>query len=137
MNTTTPHALTIHQPWAGAIAHGTKRVENRTWPAPERHIGTRILIHAGAEIDKHAIVYGPHLDVLSAIIAIARLTECHAAHMDGTCCGPWGDPKGFHWLLDDVTPLHDPVPCKGRQRLWIPDEETVAAVLAQLAPART
>jgi hypothetical protein len=43
--------LTIHQPWAFAIGEGFKTVENRTWPAPAKFIGSRILIHAGLKHD--------------------------------------------------------------------------------------
>lgn len=32
-------ALTIRQPWAAAIAHGPKRIENRPKPIPPKHIG--------------------------------------------------------------------------------------------------
>ncbi|MBR8638680.1 ASCH domain-containing protein [Streptomyces tuirus] len=60
-------ALTIRQPWAGAIAHQTKRVENRSWKLPAKHEGARILIHAGAEPDRNAQVYGEHLDVNAAL----------------------------------------------------------------------
>lgn len=47
--THTIRALTIRQPWAGAIAHQTKRVENRSWKLPAKHHGARILIHAGKQ----------------------------------------------------------------------------------------
>lgn len=39
-------ALTIRQPWAGRIAHGDKRVENRTWGTAYRGL---LLVHAGAQ----------------------------------------------------------------------------------------
>jgi len=45
------HALTLWQPWASAIVHGPKRVENRSWSPPGNVIGRRIWIHAGMYID--------------------------------------------------------------------------------------
>lgn len=40
-------ALSIRQPWAWAILHAGKRVENREWKAPPRSmIGQTFLIHA-------------------------------------------------------------------------------------------
>ncbi|MFD7615713.1 hypothetical protein [Streptomyces sp. NPDC059802] len=123
-------ALTIRQPWAGAIAHQTKRVENRTWKLPPKHLGSRILIHAGAQLDKSAIVYGPQLDVFSAIVAVATINDCHWSD-DGTCCGPWGFEKAYHWTLDSVTALAEPIPAKGALGFWTPTEETINAVLAQ------
>lgn len=41
-------ALTVWQPWASLIALGFKPYEFRGWPAPERLVGRRIAIHAGA-----------------------------------------------------------------------------------------
>ncbi len=40
-------ALTVHQPWAGAIALGYKRIENRGWVPPKYIIGQHLAIHAG------------------------------------------------------------------------------------------
>ncbi len=46
-------ALTIHQPWADFIAHGSKRTENRTWlPALDR--GSYLAIHAGKYVTRHS-----------------------------------------------------------------------------------
>lgn len=49
---TTYRALTVWQPWASLIAAGAKPYEWRAWPAPERMIGQRIAIHAGARPPK-------------------------------------------------------------------------------------
>ncbi|MFD7705601.1 ASCH domain-containing protein [Streptomyces sp. NPDC059786] len=123
-------ALTVRQPWAGAIAHQTKRVENRSWRLPAKHVGTRILIHAGAKPDQDAIVYGDHLDAYSAIVAVATITGCHWADT-WDCCGPWAFNKTFHWTLADVIALPEPVPAKGALGFWTPDEDDLAAVLRQ------
>lgn len=132
-------ALTIRQPWADAIAHGKKRTENRTWEPPKKHIGTRILIHAGAAYDpmgrfiitdRDALASWP--DTRGAVIAVARLVDVHFAD---SCCEPWGEPNVYHWTLADVTALPDPVPHKGRLQLWTPDTEAIAAVEVQLTEA--
>ncbi|MEU6572204.1 hypothetical protein [Streptomyces parvulus] len=125
-------ALTIRQPWAGAIVHQTKRVENRTWKLPSRHHGARILIHAGAELDKNAKIYGPNLGVYGAIIGSATITGYHWSD-DGTCCGPWGFASAYHWELSDVTALPEPVPAKGTLGFWTPTTDALDAVLAQQA----
>ncbi|XP_048527654.1 activating signal cointegrator 1-like [Triticum urartu] len=39
--------LTMHQPWASLLVHGTKRVEGRSWPLPV--IG-RLWIHAASKV---------------------------------------------------------------------------------------
>lgn len=125
------HALTVRQPWAGAIVHQTKRVENRTWALPAKQHDARILIHAAALPDRNATVYGPQLDVYGAIIGLVTLTDCHWSD-DGTCCGPWGFAKVHHWTLADVTALSAPVPCKGALSFWTPTPGVLAAVQQQL-----
>lgn len=126
-------ALTIRRPWADAIAHGTKRTENRTWSTDQRG---PLLIHAGAAYDpmgrfiitdRDALASWP--DTRRAIIATAELTDVHTA--DG-CCAPWGEPSVYHWTLTNVRPLPEPIPCKGHLRLWTPDADVLRAVHDQL-----
>jgi hypothetical protein len=47
-------ALTIHQPYAWAIAGGWKPVENREWPPPAGLISQHVAIHAGRQYDAAA-----------------------------------------------------------------------------------
>lgn len=129
-------ALTVRQPWADAIAHGTKRTENRTWRPPQ-NAGSRILVHAGAAYDpmgRFAITGLATLEswpgTRGAIVAVADLKDVHAAQ-DG-CCAPWGQPDVYHWIFSSVAALPEPVPCPGRQRLWTPGDDVLAAVLRQI-----
>lgn len=48
---------------------------------------------------------------------------------------PFGDftPGRHAWLLDNVRPLSTPVPAKGRQGLWKPDDALIDAVRAASA----
>lgn len=126
-------ALTVRQPWAGAIVHQTKLVENRTWKLPEKHVGARILIHAGAKPDKWATVYGPNLDVYGAIVGVVTVTGCHFARDLNVCCSYWAENGVYHWELADVVALPEPVPAKGRLGFWTPTDDVLAAVEAQLA----
>jgi len=125
-------ALTIRQPWAGAIVHQTKRIENRSWKLPASMHGARILIHAGAQPDRDAIVYGPNLDVYSAIIGAATLTGCHYDTGRQPCCSEWAFTGTYHWELADVVALPQPVPAKGQLSFWTPDPDVLAAVQRQL-----
>lgn len=125
-------ALTIRQPWSGAIVHQTKRVENRSWKLPAAHHGARILIHAAAQPDKHAIVYGPNLDVYGAIIGVATFTGCHFDTGRQPCCSEWAFTGAYHWTLADVIALDQPVPAKGALGFWTPPADVLAAVYAQL-----
>lgn len=139
-------ALTLWQPWAWAIAHAGKRIENRTWPPPERVVGKQIAIHAGKKLDKED-AFGL-LDYLgeqgidqpieftrSAIIAVATvkgwvegLSDDHPQAM--WFCGPCG------WVLTDVIPLRRPVPCRGNRKLWDLPAEVEAQVFKELDEMR-
>ncbi len=84
-------ALTLTQPWAHAIAHLGKRIENRTWAPPTRMLGRWMAIHAGKKLDREALedlvieraqytpaeVVGAEITVRGmaqgAILAVARL----------------------------------------------------------------
>lgn len=124
-------ALTIRQPWAAAIAYADKRVENRVWPTSYRG---PVLIHAGKQMDRRhgpmvaAVVRGLQLD-LGAVLAVARITDCHAD--DGECT-PWSASGNFHFVLDEVTTLPLPVPWDGTQGLWTPPTVLVDRVREQL-----
>ncbi|MEW2069015.1 ASCH domain-containing protein [Streptomyces sp. NPDC007346] len=132
-------ALTIRQPWAAAIAHGSKRTENRSWPVPAKHVGTRILIHAAAStyaaIGRLRVIEITGIEpdaqwpeARGAVIGVATLAGCH---FDNECCTPWGMDGFFHWELTDVAALPEPVPAKGALGFWTPSEETVNAALGQ------
>lgn len=63
-------ALTIKAPFAQAIVHGPKRIENRTWKPHEDVMGERIAIHCGKSMAKP----GDYDDTA----AIEQLDEAHA-----------------------------------------------------------
>jgi hypothetical protein len=133
-------ALTVKQPWAAAIAHGPKRVENRTKPIPSKHLGTRILIHAGAAEDNNALpaeMVRQWARQWRAIIAVATLASCHQATTP-RCCAPWGFPDTWHWVLEDVQALpHPPRPVRGQLGLWTVDDDVLAAIQRQIDLERT
>ncbi|WP_405883096.1 hypothetical protein OG762_33810 [Streptomyces sp. NBC_01136] len=98
-----------------------------------------MLIHAGTkddadgwaspgvreELTVHEITYG-------AIIAVVERVTCHRCV---SCCADrWGEPGAWHWVLEDVTALPEPISATGRLRLWRPEPEAVVAALA--APQR-
>lgn len=117
-------ALTIRQPWADAIAHGEKRIENRS--RRTNYTGP-VLIHAGLAEDIGALpqeMTAGWAGTRGAIIAIADLVGCHQADR---CCKPWGFPGCWHWVLSDVRALTTPLPAKGQLGLWTPSEELLAA----------
>lgn len=131
--------LTLWQPWAWAIAHAGKNVENRSWAPPAYMLGNLLAIHAGKTVDRDAMLdirrrflacrEMPDEALLhSAIVAVATLTDYVGPDTVYTSASPWFcGPYG--WRLWDVRAI-EPVSCRGAQGLWRlpPDvEETVMA----------
>lgn len=119
------YALTLIQPWATLVfAHG-KDIENRMWVPPDRLVGQRIAVHAGRAVD-HQLATDAHRagyampDPLpaGALLGTVTLAEVHHAAECRLRCSLWADPDAFHWMLTDPRPMPEPVPCRGRQRLW-------------------
>lgn len=136
-----PHVAAIVFPApAGCVA---KRTEIRGWALTR--VGT-VAIHAGKKWDPPSMqgdamrdwVTSNGLDGIDLaycegkILAVADLTGFHSARQG--CCPPWGTPGhgDFHWALDNVRPLGEPVPCRGQLGLWRPPAEVAERVLAQI-----
>ncbi len=121
-------ALTLWQPWAHAIVHLGKRIENRSWPPPKYLEGEVFAIHAGKGFDedsteelKRLRMLAPHVDKnyfdRGAVVGVARLRR-HTTDIEQVerpqrfwFAGPVG------WILTDVRPVR-PVACRGAQGLW-------------------
>ncbi|MER5511532.1 hypothetical protein ABT052_40405 [Streptomyces sp. NPDC002766] len=128
-------ALTIRQPWAAAVSYADKRVENRVWPTTYRG---PVLIHASRTVDRRcgplvtAVVRGLQLD-LGAVLAAARIVDCHDSADETTPCSPWSTPGQYHHVLDEVTALPLPIPWQGAQGLWTPPTVLIEQVRQQLS----
>ena len=121
-------ALTIHQPWAWAIAEGIKQVENRVWSTPYRG---ELAIHAGKKWDEAGREFLEGLghtvpDDLprSAIVAVVDLVDVlpYESHLFGPDL--LADPMATGpqcWLLENVRRLDQPIPCSGKQGIWESD----------------
>lgn len=139
-------ALTLYASWAHAIAHGSKRVENRTWHPPRSLLGTRIAIHAGKTLDMAGLDALDEIDNAafvaraiprSAIVATAKVmrsvefrgllipSDADPAILSDWWAGPVG------WVLEDVRALAVPVPCKGALGLWDVPPDLAAAIERQ------
>jgi hypothetical protein len=123
-------ALSVRQPWAWAILHGGKDVENRTWSTSYRG---PLLIHASQTLDRDAASflsrfgvepdnYGPGCLATGAIVGRVELVDC-VQNADS----PWAQPDCWHWILADPEPFETPVPCKGMLGLWTPPPFEAAA----------
>ena len=134
-------ALTLRNPWARAITHHGKDVENRSWMP---HDGVHsLMVHAGKGWDRwpDSVPQVPAEEVAtSAIVAVADLAwACNTSRYRDrvVCrCGPWAVAGQCHWRLRNVVVLAEPVPCDGAQGLWRPGSALVEAVAGQLIRIR-
>lgn len=140
-------AITLWRPWAWAIVHGPKRIENRDWKPPAQIVGQRLLIHAGKTYDEEserfiaAIVraYDRPAPIrrdcmVEGVVGVGTVLG-FMAHRDDT--GAFGfstrearvafdaDPLQerwfagrYGWLLGDVKAFETPIACSGKQGLW-------------------
>ena len=146
-------SITVRPPWSWAIAHSTKRIENRVWERPFRGA---LAIHAGkgwdedgqdsplvrqawrdAGHDLRALTPNNAGITLGAVVAVAELVDICGAqvrpYIPSDCgCGPWAARGQYHWKLANVRPLPEPVSCRGFQQLWTLPDDVEAAVVAQL-----
>lgn len=135
-------ALTVQQPWAWAIIHGGKLVENRTTSWAYRG---RLAIHAGQRLSMRGqlvISDAPMALTYGAIIGTVDLVDVHP---DAGCCRPWGEStytehRGrartnvHHLVLEDPRPCQ-PIPTPGRLGLWtVPADVAAQLEQPQLAP---
>lgn len=133
------HAISLWQPMAWAIAHGTKRIENRTWKFPPRFTGATVAVHAAKKFDRAYAEFICDLmgvDALpeaakeqGSIIGVMRLVRCitgtpnlFTSNDDPLLDDAWFmGPVG--WVVDEVIALPHPIPCRGYQQFWrIPDD---------------
>lgn len=150
----TVKALTVRQPWAWAIIHGGKDVENRTRNIAGSYRGP-VAIHAGKHrpagwtdlgfmraLRAAFHIYAPETTPLhrGSIIGIVDLVDVHRSGISSVShycdpwdgCSPWAQRDGYHLVLANPRPLATPIPCKGRLGLWTLPDETAAALAAAL-----
>lgn len=151
--------LTVRQPWAWAIIHGGKDVENRTRNIAGGYRGP-VAIHAAAKFHREDFELAlknselAPIDFwsefcLGEIIGVVDLVGVHESgclYPDGKggtvgcwnpesdmLCSPWGMNGVYHLGLAKPRPLNTPIPAKGKLGLWRPSSELEAQIMEQLA----
>ena len=150
MTTRHVRALSVRQPWAWAIIHGGKSVENRVWRrVPRFTLPVTLAIHAGrtphpegladprvaAAVERAGLIDVESAMSLGAIVGLVTLEDVHP---DRGCCRPWGEsaPYGtaIHLVLRDPHALARPVRYQGRLGLWDLELPVAAEVLSLAYP---
>ena len=149
-------ALTVQQPWASAIIHAGKTIENRSQRWEYRG---PVAIHAGqlwSDTGENSSVLRaafravqPGLNggklprwafPMGAFIGVVDLVDIHRAC---GCCAPWGEPgisyaepgerhprQTVHLVLENPRALPEPIPCRGALGLWTPQVAVTKQLLA-------
>lgn len=101
-------ALSVRQPWAQAIVHLGKDVENRPW---RTHYRGRILIQAALKIEREEALklkLDPDELPTGAILGSVEIVDCiRNSKSKWTSRGQW------HWILKNPRYLAKPIPFKG------------------------
>lgn len=135
-------ALTVRQPWAWAIIHGGKDVENRTRNVAGAYRGP-VAIHAGLTPDTAAQGYWPPRDLIpreawaarGVYVGVVDLVDVHL-ETPRCCTSSWAervsrydDHPIHHLVLEHPRPLTQPLPARGMLGLWSPTDNVAAALL--------
>ncbi|MBL5975352.1 MAG: ASCH domain-containing protein [Candidatus Leucobacter sulfamidivorax] len=149
--------LTVRQPWAWAIIHGGKDVENRRqsiagdYRGPiaihaalksatltdaderlllERDVDGKVDAWMGGEPIEGGVILGV-VDLVDVHQQEGQYTGCDHRLIGGPAiCSPWAERDTVHLVLANPRPLSDPIPSRGALGLRRLDEETSAAVWA-------
>lgn len=124
-------AISLWQPWASAVAVGSKRIETRGWST--NHRGPLLIHAAKRRYDKHASDFAmyehavgrlPARVPFGALVAICDLTDVQPAQdLNLTISAierAYGDYSWgrFGWILENVRALPEPIGFTGRQGLF-------------------
>jgi len=142
--------LTVKQPWAWAIVHGGKDVENRS-----RSLGPYrgpVAIHAGLTDDPEAppnviemwSSWWEHMGrppvPRGYVIGVVDLVDVHhALRTTGSdepteMCSEWAqDGDLWHLVLANPRPLATPIPWRGALGLWTVPADLEAAIREQVS----
>ena len=139
-------AITLWQPWATFVAMKWKPIETRTHERFKGLKGQRIAIHAAQKLDLNALFnneYLPDISTLQFENLVRWVDRCRGhivctAHVTKTLWTPDVDfVERDEWerqamcgianknllFLDEIDPLGNPVPYRGRQGCFnVPDE---------------
>ena len=136
-------ALTVDQPFAWAIVHGHKSIENRKKPVPKEFLGEIVAIHASAyhvneadieDVDRRVRGEIPQDYVRGAIVGFARvLRDLPRGSPLDKIHRRWAGSEKYRWLLEDAVILSSPVECVGQLGLWRVPRRVMNRIREQLA----
>lgn len=118
--------LTLKQPWATLVAEGIKKYEFRSWKTKYRG---KILIHAGAGIDKEVMKHYENMDLKfpsRKIVAIAEIIDCLELNeqlnkniiAENNIAYGTKVRTGYAWKLENIKKINYNHEVNGQLGLW-------------------
>jgi hypothetical protein len=105
-------AISIRQPWAWAILHAGKDIENRSWSTPYRG---ELAVHA-TQIDSgwsFPVKHPSERDlILGAVVGLVEIVDVTRRSSSPWFTGPYG------FVLRNPRALARPIPCPGNLDIW-------------------
>lgn len=126
--------LTVKQPWAWAIIHGGKDIENRDWST---NVRGRVAIHASRYVDQMEywkvdaleipdLIWPPFSDLRGGvIIGTVEIVDCVTGSDSEWFVGEHG------FVLRNPIALPEPIPRRGQLGFWQVPAEIEAQITAQ------
>lgn len=143
-------AISLYQPWASLIAHGLKQYETRSWPTnfrgelaiqagrhwtdEEREAARRLRQHLPQAVQ--ADLVDPQLR--GCVLCLVELLDCEPTDVVRGRVSAEQRERGDYTLgryalrVGSVQRLVQPVPVRGRMRIWTLPADEEAAVRAAL-----
>ena len=117
-NSQTVICLTVKQPWAWAIFHAGKNIENRVWKTDYRG---DLYIHAGKNYDlegkkwiENYLGVAIPADLETGVI----LGKVDLSGISKEFGSPWAIWSQYNWEINSPLLLESPIPAKGSPSLW-------------------
>lgn len=124
-------AISVRQPWAWALIHGGKDVENRGRRDPWfGAIGERVWVHAAKTIEVYDFaevrrLSGQHPPADLAVGSLIGSVEIRDVHHASRCfdrlltyCSPWAQPDQWHIVTANPIALPQPIAWRGALGLF-------------------
>ena len=131
--------LSLWEPWASLWMRGPKVHETRHWPAPEKLVGRRIVVHAAKKRIKPEDLEPDLRELLSSVPGMplqygmalgtgvlarcARTEDTEPASDADRVAGNWASGR-YAWRMEDRITFPEPIPLRGRQGIfYVPTED--------------
>lgn len=115
------NCLTLKQPWAYAIFHLGKDVENRNWTPQRYPLNNTLYIHAGLSYDRLGRAWiEDQFDVeiprdlpRGGLVGRVRFSSFDERNSPSR----WAVEGQYHWIVDSLR-LCNFHPCRGQRNIW-------------------